>query len=181
MNIPDPEEKRLEIQALLDSLTTPGAAAMMGSLPFEKKDMPLDKWKTFQAANMNLSEPVGDIYCLRTMPVLDRQGNLRWRIRLLWALPWWDACNGVKAHRRIELDRWQTEGPYLYGVSNNGGVFFLQQFRFENSEDDELPLIRDCVAWRQYRKEKAEELAELDASVMQYELDLMREEDDRDG
>ena len=103
---------------------------------------------------------------------------VRWRMRIRWAVPWWDNSY-TKDHHRFEIDRG------VFGFKGHPGLFYgffrdhtaVMIHGFPNPEEDEMEIIDNYRRWRDYRRENAEMFLELDARIEAHELEVMREQD----
>ncbi|MBW7864194.1 MAG: hypothetical protein H3C30_07260 [Candidatus Hydrogenedentes bacterium] len=171
------EKKRAEIEAALIAHVRDGAVTQFGVIPDSMIGGLFSCWDLKWGPAMTL----GDVRCLRAVPILNRNGEVAgWRIRLLVTLPWWDTPNGVNAHRRFELDQWG------FGIPGMPSVFFghggdralsIQGFRREFADEDQRETIEEYARWRAHRLNNAAKFADLDRRLLEFEAEVMAEED----
>lgn len=172
------EKKRAEIESSIVALVGDGATVQFGRIPDEKAGGELSPWSVVWGPAMTL----GDVRCLRAVPILDRNGEVSgWRIRLLVSLHWWDTPNGVNAHRRFELERWVVGLPGMdsvfFGRSAGDAAVMIQGFHRDSADSEQSKTIDEFGRWLAHRRKNATEFAELDSRVLEFEAELMAEDD----
>jgi hypothetical protein len=180
------EEKKQELQAYFDKLVQDGCTAMVlehDLLP--GKSRAVDVYREFSGSREITRFIVDALIVLRVVPVVDGSGNIsRWRFRLYFRPIGWD--DGFHNHHRMEIvdyrQRFEHDPPdviresYVYMINNGDRAMFVQSY--PRAEPDEQEIIRDAKDWQAYKAERADYFERLEQAALQWELDLMREEDE---
>ncbi|NLV40606.1 MAG: hypothetical protein GXY15_05185 [Candidatus Hydrogenedentes bacterium] len=176
-------EKEAEVDASLQKIVRCGALILLGEA---SSPVPTEITRLFLSSiRIGMNMQVGDLSLMRAVPALDEDGNiLKWRLRIRWALPWWDDSY-TKDHHRIEVDTWAFAidgNPHLFvgALSGTNTAVILQGF--PNPDDDEIDIVTNYKAWMKHRKKNAARFKELDAQILAHENEVMRSHDSmRDG
>lgn len=173
------EKTRANAQAEFDGIVGLGSTIMLGDI---LKPMPANilPSSAFTDIRWDAPIPVGDLSVMRAVPLLDRSGTLTgWRLRVQWAVPWWDDSD-TKDHHHFEVDRHY----FGFGGSSNTFLGILTEFNtavmlcgLSTPEDDEQEIVDNYLRWVEHRKKSAARFAELDARVLEFEQMAMQSED----
>ena len=180
------EEKKRELQAYFDGLVEAGCTCTV--IRHEEtpgKTRTVENYPEFFAPQQMMTSFIADaLIVLRVVPVIDGAGDIsRWRFRLYFRPIGWN--DGFHSHHRMEVvdyrQRFYHDPPgafrdsYIYMLGGGGNAIYIQSF--PNPEPDEREIIRDARDWRAFKAERAEEFARLEKQALDWELDIMEEED----
>ena len=173
-------EKEAELTAAFQRIVGLGSTMMLGELTRPAPEQITGGFVFRGVAWEPGSLPVGDLHLMRAVPIIARGGSLSgWRLRVRWALPWWDDSD-TKDHRRFEVDRWvmglDGDPNVFVGLSTEGNTAVLLQ-GFANPDEEEREIVANYRAWLDHRAANADRFTELDKRILEHELEVMREQD----